>query len=207
MSRRFRVRDTALDISEGLPLTRVAENENAKQRAIETLLQKSSDHSKTVAKEAAEANEMESALASVTTQRDGRVEQRDRLRDEIAATQKQIAQRVEAQRAHAVHLNAQARFNSPELDFWTDCLCMQIDGTGKVDQLRFIFSHIDERDWEKEASFDLSTEKREYEVHRCRPKLDSDSVERCVEQLNEHRDLGRFLKSMRGLFVEIAKRQ
>ena len=36
----------------------------------------------------------------------------------------------------------------------------------------------------------------------CRPKVEVEKVEACVERLNESRDLTAFLKGMRGLFVE-----
>ena len=145
---------------------------------------------------------MEGALASVTAQRDARVAQRDRLQGDVAASQKAIGQRLDAQRAHTAHLDAQARFNEPELDFWTDFLCLRIDGICK-DQLRFVYWNVGERQQEEEVWFDLCTEKRDYQVLECKPKLDLDSIERCVERLNENRDLGRFLKSMRDLFVEV----
>ena len=155
-----------------------------------------------IAKEAAESTEMETALTKVKSQRDSQEEERDRVRKEIEATQRTIAQRVEAQRTHAAHLDAQARFNSPELDFWTDHLCLQIDGTGQVDRLRFIFTHIDERDWEREAWFELCTEKRDYEILDCGPTLEPERIEQCADRLNETRDLGRFLKGIRELFID-----
>ena len=182
------------------------EEKLSKERAIEDVKQKVQAHERDVGKEKAEAKEVESALESVTSQRDVRAGERERLKDEIAATQKVIGQRLDTQRAHAVHLDAQARFNSPELDFWTDYLCLRIDGTGQVDRLRFIFTHIDERDWEREAWFELCTEKRDYEVADCRPKLDPERLEQCVELLNGNRDLGRFLKGVRELVVDSMKR-
>ena len=71
-----------------------------------------------------------------------------------------------------------------------------------VDRLKFVFTHIDERDWEREGWFELNTERRDYSVDCTRPKLEGEKVERCVERLNETRDLAGFLKGMRELFVE-----
>lgn len=79
-------------------------------------------------------------------------------------------------------------------------LCLRIEGAGREDRLRFVFSHVDERDWEQEVSFELDTERRDYRVVGCRPKLDEERLERCVEKLNGNRDLGGFLKEMRELF-------
>ena len=216
-----------------------------KSRDIEIIFQQKSSHEQSVAKEASETAEMHAAISSITHQRDERMAERDRLKNDIASTQKLIAQRLEAQREHAAKIDAQARFNTPELDFWVDYLCMRIEGAGQVsrcyaalnpvswslstfsllshlyggkllmlhanswtlqaDRLKFVFTHMDERDWEKEAWFELSTEKRDYEIKGRKPKLEGDRLERCVEVLNQNRDLGMFLKGMRELFVEALK--
>lgn len=148
---------------------------------------------------------MRAAIATIASQRDGRAAHRDRLRSEIAATQKIIAQRLLAQQQHAKELDAQERFNGPELDFWTGYLCLRIEGAGRDDRLKFVFDHVDERDWEREAWFELDTERRDYRVVTMRPKLEAEEVERCVERWNESRDLGMFLKTMRELFVAAIK--
>lgn len=144
---------------------------------------------------------MHAAIASITQQRDARAQHRDRIRNEIATVRKQIAQRLTAQQQHAKALDAQARFNGPELEFWQTYLCMRIEGAGVADRLKFVFTHVDEKEWEKEAWFELDTEKRDYRVVSVRPKLEIEEVERCVERLNEGRDLGPFLKGMRELFT------
>lgn len=176
-----------------------------KKRDIEILALKSTTHSQTLQKEAQETSEMHSAIASITLQRDARAASRDRLRQQIAETQKAISQRLDAQRQHAKQLDHQARFNTPELDFWQDYLCLRIDGAGLEYRLKFIYTHVDERDWEKEAYFEMGMEKREYEVLHYKPKIEREEVDRVLERLNENRDLGLFLKSMRELFVGVFK--
>lgn len=74
-----------------------------------------------------------------------------------------------------------------------------------ADHLRFVFTHVDDRNWERECWFELCTEKREYEVKIWEPKLERERVDEVVERLNESRDLGGFLKAMRSLFVEAMK--
>ena len=70
-----------------------------------------------------------------------------------------------------------------------------------------IYTYIDliEREWEREAWFELDTSDREYKVLEYRPKIEREEVEGVVERLNETRDLAAFLKGMRGLFVEALK--
>lgn len=182
----------------------VEEQRNCK-KDIDQLAQKVSTHSQSLSKEAAETSEMHAAIASVTAQRDVRAQDRDRLRAEILATKKQIAQKLTAQQQHAKDLDAQARFNVPELNFWTEYLCLRIEGAGRIDRLKFVFTHVDERDWQKEAWFELDTERKDYAVATIRPKLDAEDVEKCLARLNDNRDLAMFLGGMRELFVKTFK--
>jgi len=176
-----------------------------KKKDMEILQLKTSTHQQTVSKEAAEKREMQAAISSLTEQRDKNMAQRDALKQQIAETQKEIDARLAAQRAHAARIDAQARFNIPELDFWVTNLCMRIEGAGHTDRLRFIYSHIDEKDWEREAWFELSTASRDYDVRHCRPKLEREKVERVLDKVNESRELVALLKGMRELFVEAMK--
>jgi kinetochore protein Spc25 len=176
-----------------------------KKKDIEILNLKSASHAQSLQKEAQETSEMHAAISAISAQRDDRAAARDRLRQQIAETQKLIAQRQEAQRKHAEHLDSQARFNVPELDFWQDYLCLQIEGAGKADHLKFVFTHLDDRNWEREAWVELSVGKREYEVLHVRPKLKAEQVEKAIDKLNETRSLGLFLKMLRDNFVEAMK--
>ena len=176
-----------------------------KKKDIEILSSKSSSHQQTIAKEVAETNEMQAAIASLSAHREAHLATREVLKQQIEETQRHIDTKVAAQRAHAQHLNAQSRFNIPELDFWTSNLCLTIEGAGQNDRLKFIFTHIDDRDWTRDAWFELDTEKREYSIPYCKPKLEKEHIERVVEKLNETRDLRLLLKGMRELFLEAIK--
>ncbi|KAI9882388.1 MAG: Ribose-phosphate pyrophosphokinase [Watsoniomyces obsoletus] len=181
------------------------EDQRMKQKDIEILSLKSATHAQTLQKEAQESAEMEAAITSLTSQHDARANHCDRLRGQIEETQKIIKQKVDAQRKHADQLNAQARFNLPELDFWQSYLCLRIEGAGVEDRLMFVYTHVDERDWEREAWFELGMGSREYEVLRCHPKLESAGTQPVVERLNESRNIGVFLKEMRSLFAGVMK--
>lgn len=145
---------------------------------------------------------MQAAIAAITQQRDSHAQHRDRLRSEIASLNKQIAARRSAQQVHAKEIDAQSRLNVPELEFWETYLGLRIEGAGQVDRLKFTFSNLDDRDWEKEAWFELDTEKREYRVVGYWPKVDEGEVDACVDGLNGSRDLGAFLRVMREIFVQ-----
>ena len=176
-----------------------------KKKDIEILQLKTSTYQQTVTKEAAETREMQAAIASLTAQRDKQAATRDALRAQIEATQKEIDARVAAQRAHQAQADAQARFNVPELDFWVTNLCLRIEGAGQEDRLKFVYTHVDEKNWEREAWFELSMGSRDYDVKHCRPKLEREKVEKVVDRVNETRELVVLLKGMRELFVEAMK--
>jgi kinetochore protein Spc25, fungi type len=178
-----------------------------RQRDIEILTLKTQSHAQTLQKETAEAAEMHAAISSVSMERDARQAKRDRLKQQIGETQKAINQKLDAQKAHARYLDSQARLNLPELEFWQDYLCMRIEGAGREDRLKFIYTHLLEKDWEKEAWFELGTASRDYEIFHTKPKLDKTALGHELDLLNEGRDFGVFLKRMRKLFVDTLKCQ
>ncbi|KAJ6780684.1 hypothetical protein PWT90_01344 [Aphanocladium album] len=181
------------------------EDERMKKKAIEIAQIKTKTYQQSIDKEESEKQEMEAAIASLSAQRDHHLAQRDSLREQIAQTQREIDVKLAAQRTHAQHQEAQSRFNVPELDFWITNLCLKIEGAGRDDRLKFIYTHIDEKNWEREAWFELVTSSRDYDVKHCRPKLERDAVEKVLERVNESRELVVLLKGMRELFVEAMK--
>jgi len=176
-----------------------------KAKDIEILQLKTSSHQHAMAKEAAEKSEIQAAVATLTEQRDRQAARRDGLRQQLADTQRDIDVRLAAQADYARRQEAQSRFNVPELDFWVSTLGLRIEGAGRDDRLRFVYSHVDERDWDREAWFELCTASRDYDVRHTRPKLDREKVDRVLERLNESRELVVLLKGMRELFVEALK--
>lgn len=176
-----------------------------KKKDIDILQMKTNTHQNTIAKEAAEAREMQAAIASLAAQRDKQLALRESLQKQIAEAQREIDARLAAQRTHQARQEAQARFNVPELDFWVTNLCLKIEGAGQDDRLKFVFSHVDEKDWEREAWFELNTASRDYDILHCRPRLDREKIERVLEKTNETRELAVLLKGMRELFVEAFK--
>ena len=181
------------------------ESQRMRKQDLEIVAQTISQHHASVSAQAAETAEMETAIASISSQRDAHAAHRDNLRAEIKTIQKQVAQRQAAQSAHARDMDAQSRLNEPELDFWETYLGLRIEGAGRADRLKFVFNCVDERAWDREAWFELDTEKREYGVVMVKPQVEEADVEACLEGLNESRDLGAFLKGMREIFVKALK--
>lgn len=78
---------------------------------------------------------------------------------------------------------------------------MRIEGLGIDDRIKFVFTHVDERDWDRQCYFELDMETKDYQVVAAEPPLHDDAVDAAVERLNETRDLAPFLRTMRSLFV------
>ncbi|RKF64105.1 putative kinetochore protein spc25 [Erysiphe neolycopersici] len=188
-----------------LTVAELKEDQRMKKRDIEILVQKTSTHEKMVAKEIVETEEMNLAISSLTVQRDAQLAAKEALLQQISETQKQVDEKLASQRAHARHLDTQARFNLPELDIWTSNLCLEIDGASQNDRLKFTFTHVDDQDWAREACFELDFSKRDYEITYCKPKLKIEDVDKVLDKLNESRDLRVLLKGIRELFVEALK--
>ncbi|KAK3622436.1 kinetochore-associated Ndc80 complex subunit spc25 [Elasticomyces elasticus] len=178
------------------------ESQRSKEQAIIALESKSTSLAQTLAKEAAETEEMHDAIHGLAAQKEEHLARRDTLRSEIADVQRVVKQRRDAQAAHQRTLDSHARHNIPELRFWEHCLGMRIEGTGVPDRIRIVFLCIDERDTDKECWFELQMGSSIFEVGATKPKLNRDSVDETQEKLNESRELGEFLKSMRMLFVQ-----
>lgn len=176
-----------------------------KKRDIEILTLQQQQHSQTVAKESVETSEMHASITTLTAQRDSLLTHRDTLRSQIAEVQKAIAARREAQLKHRRYLDGQSRYNEPELEFWENYLGLRIEGIGQEDRLKFVYTNVCEREWEREAWFELDTSDRDYKVLEVRPRIEREEVDRVLERLNESRDLAAFLKGMRELFVEALK--
>ncbi|ORY09602.1 chromosome segregation protein Spc25-domain-containing protein [Clohesyomyces aquaticus] len=183
----------------------IQEDQRMKKRDIEILTLKQTQHSQTLAKESAETSEMHAAISTLTVQRDERLAHRDALKSQMSEVQKAISARREAQLKHRRYLDGQSRYNEPELEFWESYLGLRIEGLGKEDRLKFAYTNVCEREWEREAWFELDTSEREYKVLEYRPKVEREEVDRVLERLNETRDLAAFLKGMRELFVEALK--
>lgn len=181
------------------------EDQRMKKKDIEILGLKTSTHQQTVERETAEKREMESAIAQLEEERDKHLMAREALQEQIADTQREIDARLAAQREYAARMEAQSRFNVPELEFWQQNLGLRIEGAGQDDRLKFVYTCIDEKDWDREAWFELSTATRDYDVRHCRPKLEREKVERVLDRVNETRELVVLLKGMRELFMEAMK--
>lgn len=177
------------------------ESQRSRRRELEDTSNKSIAHQNTLEKETQEHEEMQQQIQELDLQRQNHEAHRDDLRSQISSLQKSIHARRQAQTHHQRQLDNQARHNRPELQFWESHLCMRIEGLGVDDRIKFVYTHVDERDWDGQCAFELNMETKDYQVVAVEPALDDEAVDAVVERLNESRDLAAFLKAMRALFT------
>lgn len=164
---------------------------------------------------------MNAAIASLETTSASHRAHKDKLRQQISATQRQIDAKLAAQREYANKIEAQSALNGPELNFWETYLGCRIEGGGQEDVIRAVFSFppaaakSGKKDAaatleDREAMFELQIPdygSGGYRVLNCRPKLEESKVEKVVHRLNETRDIATLLKGMRALFGEVMREE
>lgn len=158
---------------------------------------------------------MTSAIRSLESTHAAHSKTRDRLKSQIAQTQRQIDSKLQAQRDYNAKLESQSRLNGPELAFWETYLGVRLEGAGVLDRIKVVFTLEGGRNGgmaagveDREAWFELDLTTREYEVRDMGGAVeirDVGRVEKVVDRLNETRDIGQFLAGMRGLFLEEMK--
>lgn len=165
-----------------------------------------------LAREQAEKNEMQGQISKLESHQSNQSAARDRLKNAIAQTQRQIEVKLQAQREYSQKMDGQSRLNGPELTFWETYLGCRIEGSGDENTVRVVFVFPPAKGskgvQENEATLDLQipdSTSGKYSVIFTKPKLDSSQVGKVVDRLNSSREIGTLLKGMRGLFVEALK--
>lgn len=67
--------------------------------------------------------------------------------------------------------------------------------------MKFSFTCVDEKDWQREFSFVLQVNDKSYEIMECLP--DIPEKDECLAQLNKERSFGAFLARMRKSFAAL----
>ena len=192
------------------------EEQKSTSTQMATLQSALSTHEHILAREQAEKNEMHGQISKLEAHQSNQSAARDRLKNAIAQTQRQIEVKLQAQREYSQKMDGQIRLNGPELNFWETYLGCRIEGTGDENTVRVAFVFPPAKGTKSggghgqdmEAMLDLQipeTTSGKYRVVLTKPKLDSSQVSKVVERLNTSREIGTLLKGMRGLFVEALK--
>ncbi|KAJ8612610.1 hypothetical protein MRB53_037346 [Persea americana] len=178
------------------------------RRQIAALEAASADHDALLASQAAETQEMEATIGTLTSTRDAHAANVASLKSKLAHLQSLVAARKSKDAADAERLAGQRKLDEAELAVWEECLGMKVEGTGVDDRLRFVFVGLGADKVGSvavEAHFVLDVSNvAGYAVLACDPELDQEKVARISQRLSEGdgEDLAGFLKGMRELFVE-----
>lgn len=156
---------------------------------------------------------MNSAIRSLEATHASHCKTRDRLKSQIAHLQRQIDSKLQAQRAYNAKLESQSQLNAPELAFWETYLGVRLEGAGRLDRIKVVFTFDAGKKGggkgeDTEVWFDLDLSRSEYEVKEMGGAMkltDLERLNKVVERLNETRDIGQFLGGMRALFLEEMK--
>ncbi|KAJ6264333.1 hypothetical protein Dda_0478 [Drechslerella dactyloides] len=176
------------------------ENEKTIKKNIEHYEQEEIKIAANTEKEIQETADLENEISTIRSQKATREAENETLnaqiREQSAAISKKRAKLLEEKQALASHAN----HNQPELAFWEDYLGLRIEGAGRLDHVRFIFTCLDPADPDREFEVVVSVESRDYEIIGARPKLDEATKARCLDILNETRSIAKFLKAVRQEF-------
>ena len=157
---------------------------------------------------------MHAQITELESHQQNQMAQREKLKNTMSQTQRQIDGKIEKQREYAEKMDGQSRLNGPELSFWETYLGCRIEGSGDESKVKVVFVFPAAKHGgksggeEREAVFELKVPDSGaggYEVVYTKPRLRGDDVERVVGKLNENREIGTLLKGMRQLFVEEMK--
>ncbi|TKX23860.1 hypothetical protein C1H76_3798 [Elsinoe australis] len=187
-----------------LNVAELQESQRAQKRNLNALHTQAAAHDDTLEKEAEERAELQSSISELRREKDDAMARREELTGQIRGLQETIRQRREALSTSKRHLEAQARLNGPELRFWEHALGLRIEGVGRDDRVKFVFSCVDERDARREMGFVLDMGGKLYEIVEAGGLEDSE-VEAVVERLNDGGELRGFLRDMRALFVQACR--
>lgn len=99
------------------------------------------------------------------------------------------------QRKEREILNKQIALINPELFFWEQTLGLRIEGV-QEDVLRFVFTNIDDNDFDRSFSCTLDLSQHDYKIIKCNPDLGKHILDPIIKNLNKSRKINVFLKQL-----------
>ncbi|KAG0314902.1 kinetochore-associated Ndc80 complex subunit spc25 [Dissophora globulifera] len=158
---------------------------------------------KVLKKEKEEANNMSKAVQLLSARCDDMKQVQESLEMQVAVLTREVKAKREAKIAQKKALDEQVLKNRPELASFESILAMRIVGV-KEDHIGFVFTRINEQDWNKEYSITIDVSHHEFTVSDCTPELNELPV--LLRSLNATRDFYGFLKKVRKAFKDSVKK-
>ncbi|KAF9992549.1 kinetochore-associated Ndc80 complex subunit spc25 [Entomortierella chlamydospora] len=172
-------------------------------------LEQEANLAKALKKEKEEANNMLKAIQQLSERNEEMQQIRSSLETQVAILRKEVKAKREAKIAQKKALDEQVLKNKPELASFESILAMRIVGVkGKFpikDHIGFVFTRINELDWDQEYSITVDVSQHEFAVSDCTPNLPE--LPSLLRHLNDTRDFYGFLKRVRKAFKDLSKKQ
>lgn len=146
------------------------------------------------------------SLGQQRTKVDGLSKKQDELiehKNELQAHITELTQQIEASNKEfnqiEKNLTNQVRKDNPDLIKFERYLGLRVEALS-LDSLKFIFINVDQNNIDKEYSIEVDVSSDLYKVGKSDPDLGEHVVKELEDEFNEHKELVRFLKSVRNLF-------
>ncbi|KAF9583059.1 kinetochore-associated Ndc80 complex subunit spc25 [Lunasporangiospora selenospora] len=176
----------------------IHESDREAQEALRVARAQESVLAKTLKKEKEEASNMTKSVQSLSDRQEEMKQAKQALETQVATLRREVIAKREAKIAQKKALDEQVLKNKPELATYEAILALRIDHIG------FVFTRIDEQDWDREFSITVDVSRQEFLVSDCTPTLPE--LPSLLRQLNETRDFYGFLKHARQGFKELARK-
>ncbi|KAG0249252.1 kinetochore-associated Ndc80 complex subunit spc25 [Mortierella polycephala] len=155
---------------------------------------------KALDKEKEEASNMTKTVQQLSARYEELRQTRSHLENQIIALQKEVTAKRDAKIALKKALDEQMMKNKPELAAYEATLGLRIVGV-KEDHIGFVFTRLNELDWDKEYSITIDVSQYDFAVSECTPNLPE--LSSLLQHLNETRDFYGFLKRARKAFKDL----
>lgn len=159
--------------------------------------------SKALKKEKEEANAMSRIVQEYATQCEDMQQRRQVLQEQVAILRREVKAKREAKIALKKALEKQVLKNKPELASFESALALRIIGV-REDHIGFVFTRINEQDWDQEYTITVDVSQHDYAVADCNPSLPE--LPSLIRYLNDTRDFYGFIKKVRKAFKDQSKK-
>ncbi|KAG0234915.1 kinetochore-associated Ndc80 complex subunit spc25 [Mortierella sp. GBA43] len=154
-------------------------------------------------KEKEEANAMSRIVQEYATQCEDMQQRRQVLQEQVAILRREVKAKREAKIALKKALEKQVLKNKPELASFESALALRIIGV-REDHIGFVFTRINEQDWDQEYTITVDVSQHDYAVADCNPSLPE--LPSLIRYLNDTRDFYGFIKKVRKAFKDQSKK-
>ncbi|KAF9570201.1 kinetochore-associated Ndc80 complex subunit spc25 [Mortierella alpina] len=158
---------------------------------------------KALSREKEEAGNMSKTIQQLGARREEMRQMQASLESQVSLLRKEVKARREAKFAQKKALDEQILKNKPEVSCYESVLAMRIVGV-QEDRIGFVFTRINEQDWDQEFAMTIDVSQYDYSVSECVPSLPE--LPSLVRYLNDTRDLYGFLKRVRKGFKDLCKK-